>query len=166
MVLRHGSAIYRLVVTGEQQSFVVHSDEAGDVSFSIFPLGDGVLEVTEQGRRRLVRYAVDGDAVHVQDGGRVLSFRQERHEAAMGEVEGGNDDLKAPTPGQVTRIFVEAGESVEAGQPLYGLEAMKMETLVRAPEAGVVTKVLVEAGTQVDVGEQVVIFTPHSEESA
>lgn len=160
LILRHGSALYRLVVTGEGQQFVVHSDEEGDVSFSIFPLGDGVLEIVAGERRRLVRYAVDGDSVHVQDAGRVFTFRQERHESAAAEQDGAHDDLRVPMPGQVTGIFVEVGQRVEAGQPLYALEAMKMESLVRAPEAGSVVEILCEVGAQVDGGAQVVVFQP------
>ncbi|MBW2732803.1 MAG: biotin/lipoyl-binding protein [Deltaproteobacteria bacterium] len=165
LMLRHKSELYRLVVTGDQQELVVHSEEGEDVAFSVFPLGDGVLEVTVGGRRRLVHYAVDGEMVHVQDGGRVFSFRQERHEASGADV-GAHDDLRAPMPGQVTSILVKAGQRVEAGQALYALEAMKMETLVRAPCEGVIARVLVEAGSQVDDGAQVVEFQPHEDAGA
>lgn len=36
--------------------------------------------------------------------------------------------IKAPIPGLITRVMVEAGQAVEVGQPLMILEAMKMET--------------------------------------
>jgi propionyl-CoA carboxylase alpha chain len=60
--------------------------------------------------------------------------------------------LLAPMPGTVVRIAVAAGESVEAGQPLLWLEAMKMEHTIAAPTAGVVAELPVEVGSQVQVG--------------
>jgi biotin carboxyl carrier protein len=55
-------------------------------------------------------------------------------------------------PGKVLAIRVEPGATVEKGQLLVILEAMKMEHEVTAPEAGTVQAVLVEVGQQVDAG--------------
>ena len=43
--------------------------------------------------------------------------------------------VTAPMPGTVVRVLVEAGDRVEARQPLLVLEAMKMETPLLAPYA-------------------------------
>ena len=40
--------------------------------------------------------------------------------------------LKAPLPGRVIKIFVNAGEQILAGEPLLVMEAMKMEHTLRA----------------------------------
>lgn len=61
--------------------------------------------------------------------------------------------LLAPMPGTVVRVAVAAGDSVEAGQPVLVLEAMKMQHTVAAPAAGVVAEINVEAGSQVASGE-------------
>ena len=45
------------------------------------------------------------------------------------------------------------GEQVVAGQKLFALEAMKMETIVYADRAGLVAEVPVQAGTQVEAGD-------------
>jgi propionyl-CoA carboxylase alpha chain len=60
--------------------------------------------------------------------------------------------LVAPMPGAVVRVLVEAGDTVDAEQPLVVLEAMKMEHTVTSPGAGVVAEVHVVAGQQVDAG--------------
>ncbi|MCO5210885.1 MAG: biotin/lipoyl-binding protein [Caldilinea sp.] len=65
----------------------------------------------------------------------------------------GDGRVKAPIPGLVTRIHVEAGQAVEVGQPLLVLEAMKMENEIRSPLNGTVRQVTVKPGQTVTLGE-------------
>ncbi|MCG5430995.1 biotin/lipoyl-binding protein [Mycobacterium sp. MYCO198283] len=60
--------------------------------------------------------------------------------------------LVAPMPGSVVRVAVSAGDAVTAGQPLFWLEAMKMEHTISAPADGVLAELNVAAGQQVEVG--------------
>jgi biotin carboxyl carrier protein len=59
-------------------------------------------------------------------------------------------------PGLVRGVLVKAGDSVERGQALVLLEAMKMEIRVSAPHAGKVAKVLVSPGETVDRGQRLI----------
>jgi propionyl-CoA carboxylase alpha chain len=59
--------------------------------------------------------------------------------------------LLCPMPGLVTAIHVEAGDMVEAGQPLAIVEAMKMENILRAEKSGVVRSVNATAGESLAV---------------
>ena len=58
-------------------------------------------------------------------------------------------ELTSPLPGTVVAISVEEGETVEAGQELLVLEAMKMKNPIRAKQAGTVTEIHVNVGDQV-----------------
>lgn len=60
--------------------------------------------------------------------------------------------LKAPMPGLIVRVNVQAGDSVQAGQGLVVMEAMKMENELRATAAGKVRTVLATPGTAVEKG--------------
>ncbi|WP_433116160.1 biotin carboxylase N-terminal domain-containing protein [Micromonospora sp. CA-246542] len=60
--------------------------------------------------------------------------------------------LLAPLPGAVTRVHVEVGQRVAAGDLLLTLEAMKLEHPVLAPTDGVVAELPVSAGGQVRTG--------------
>lgn len=60
--------------------------------------------------------------------------------------------LLAPLPGAVTRVHVQVGQRVSAGEPLLTLEAMKLEHPVLAPTDGVVAELPVPAGGQVQTG--------------
>jgi 3-methylcrotonyl-CoA carboxylase alpha subunit len=64
----------------------------------------------------------------------------------------GSGSLAAPMPGKVLAIHVKAGDTVQAGQALAVMEAMKMEHTLNAPRAGVVAEVLFAAGDAVPEG--------------
>ena len=56
-------------------------------------------------------------------------------------------------PGKVVRLLVKAGDSVEVGQGLLVVEAMKMQNEIRSPKSGSVERVLVAEGQAVNAGE-------------
>ena len=60
--------------------------------------------------------------------------------------------LVAPMPGMIVRVAVQVGDTVEAGQGLVVMEAMKMENELRAIAAGTVKAVLAQPGTAVEKG--------------
>jgi propionyl-CoA carboxylase alpha chain len=67
--------------------------------------------------------------------------------------------LLAPMPGSVIRIAVSEGDTVERGQPMLWLEAMKMEHQILAPAAGVVATLHAEVGRQVESGAVLAVVT-------
>ena len=70
-------------------------------------------------------------------------------EALVNRRHSGDGRVKAPIPGLITRLLVESGQRVEAGQPLLVLEAMKMENEICAPRAGVLSQLHVTVGQNV-----------------
>ena len=66
--------------------------------------------------------------------------------------------VKAPLAGSVSKVLVEKGQSVAAGDTLVVLEAMKMETEITAPADGVVADVPVAVGDAVQGGQVLVAF--------
>jgi pyruvate carboxylase subunit B len=60
--------------------------------------------------------------------------------------------ILAPMPGLIVRVSVKPGDTVEAGQGVVVMEAMKMENELRATAAGVVKSVEVSPGTAVEKG--------------
>jgi biotin carboxyl carrier protein len=63
-------------------------------------------------------------------------------------------------PGKVIAVLVAAGDTVEAGQPVVVLEAMKMESTLAAEVAGTVAAVSATPGATVGAGELLVEITP------
>ncbi|RWQ87263.1 MAG: acetyl/propionyl/methylcrotonyl-CoA carboxylase subunit alpha [Mesorhizobium sp.] len=66
--------------------------------------------------------------------------------------------LLCPMPGVVTAIAVSEGESVEAGQVLATVEAMKMENVLRAERRAVVKRITAKAGASLAVDEPILEF--------
>jgi len=62
----------------------------------------------------------------------------------------------APIPGLILRILVKEGDSVNAGDPVLILEAMKMESEITSTVTGVVKNISVKEGTSVQEGETLI----------
>ena len=72
--------------------------------------------------------------------------------AGAGQGTSGPAPLIAPMPGMIVRVAVQVGDTVQPGQGLVVMEAMKMENELRATTAGTVTSVLATPGTAVEKG--------------
>jgi propionyl-CoA carboxylase alpha chain len=66
--------------------------------------------------------------------------------------------LLCPMPGVLTAVNVREGDTVEAGQPLATVEAMKMENVLRAERRGTVKRVAAGAGASLAVDELIMEF--------
>ena len=98
----------------------------------------GAIRLTVRGRR----YAAE-----VSD---PRAFRGRQATAGKGT---GPLRLVAPMPGKVVRILKAEGDTVEPGEGVVVVEAMKMQNEIRSPRKGVVRKILAAAGTAVNAGE-------------
>ena len=64
-------------------------------------------------------------------------------------------EIGANIPGNIIKVLVKEGETVEANQPIAVIEAMKMETNILATAGGAVERIYVSEGQQVKAGEMV-----------
>jgi len=69
-------------------------------------------------------------------------------------------NVTSPMQGTVTRLLVEAGQAVEAGEGLCAVEAMKMETVLCSGVAGTVADVRAVPGQSVPAGAVLVVVEP------
>ena len=70
----------------------------------------------------------------------------------------GKGSLTAPMPGVILEVNVKAGDTVERGQQIAILDAMKMHNVIGAPRAGIIAEVCVAAGQNVDHGDPLIKF--------
>lgn len=66
--------------------------------------------------------------------------------------------VNAPMPGTILEVKVAVGDTVEAGQALAVLEAMKMENDISSPCAGKVLSVNTTKGTAVETGTLICVI--------
>jgi biotin carboxyl carrier protein len=93
---------------------------------------------------------IDGNEYHVN-----IADKYDRLVSQLGLKAGGQqkaNQIKAPMPGLVLNLLVEAGQEVSKGDPLLILEAMKMENVIKASGDGKVKSVNVKKGDAVDKG--------------
>ena len=121
-------------------------------------LSPGHYSVVLDGRVYEVR--ADGDHM-VVNGRRVLveidDPRQFQQGAKRGSS-GGRAVLRSTMPGKVVRLLVSAGDTVEAGQGVLIIEAMKMQNEVKSPRAGTVTQLKVKADETVAAGAELAVI--------
>ena len=121
-------------------------------------LGDGApFEVVAEvdGRRFEVR--MHGDVMPASS---VVSLPRPNAPLKPDSDRSGDDTLlRSPIQGTVVRIAVEPGDSVERGQTVCVVEAMKMENDVTAHRAGVLATLAATPGMAVRVGDPIAEIT-------
>ncbi|NVZ62988.1 acetyl/propionyl/methylcrotonyl-CoA carboxylase subunit alpha [Pseudomonas gingeri] len=114
------------------------------------------LSIERQGIRRRYRAIRQGDNLYLQWQGELLAISAFDPIAAVEASHGHQGGLTAPMNGNIVRVLVQVGQSVEAGTQLVVLEAMKMEHSIRAPQAGVVKALYCQEGEMVSEGSALV----------
>ncbi|WP_413576101.1 acetyl-CoA carboxylase biotin carboxyl carrier protein subunit [Bdellovibrio sp. HCB290] len=88
------------------------------------------------------------------------SGRKSRKKAGAG---GSSDTVMAPMPGKVTKILVQPGTEVKAGQAVLVMEAMKMEYTLKSDITGTIDSISCAVGEQVALGKALVKINPAAE---
>lgn len=155
--LQQDEQTHQVVVDSSSEGFTVCT---GDLCISATARLDGdVLLANISGHQHKVRVSQYHDTVSV-------FIRQHRFdfvyqtEVTVAHSDDAAGSLKAPMNGTVVAVLVSAGQTVEAGQTLLVMEAMKMEYAIKAPADGVVNAVFYQAGELVKDGAELVDFSP------
>ena len=92
--------------------------------------------------------------VQVSEGGDITAAAPAAAPAAAAPAASGPaESVPAPLAGNIWKVIVSPGQSVQEGDVLVILEAMKMETEIRAARAGSVSSIDVKEGDTVQVGD-------------
>ncbi|HJQ84580.1 MAG TPA: biotin/lipoyl-containing protein [Candidatus Binatia bacterium] len=134
-------------VTVDDRERVVDSRQTAPGTFSLL-IEHAATEVSVTSR---------GDEFQVVVGGlthrlRLLDERAARRRERAGGGDGARE-VRAAMPGKVVAVLVEAGATIERGQGLLVLEAMKMENEIASPRNGKIVEIRVKPGQAVEAGE-------------
>jgi len=117
-------------------------------------LAERQITVEVGGRRFVVRmWAPETGPAPAAAGGRRPAPRRRPPKLAQAPTTGANSGaVTAPMQGTIVKVHHKAGDRVSAGDPLFILEAMKMENEVRSPVDGEIVDLRVEPGDRVAGG--------------
>ena len=149
LAVEYGQRDNGYMVTVSDKTFHAHILAAQDEAFTVQVNGQLLhAHIASDGLRTLV--AIDGC---------VYEFvREEKKIAQSRQREAGrlNPEIRSPMPGKILEVRVSEDETVEAGQVLVVLEAMKMENALTAEGPARVRKLHVSSGELVDLGQLLV----------
>ena len=113
--------------------------------------GSAIYTVELEGKAFVVKVSEGGDISHV-----ATTTPQATPQATSAPAPtSGGTPVTAPMAGNIWKVVATEGQTVAAGDVLFILEAMKMETEVKAAQAGTVRGICVKAGDAVAVGDTV-----------
>ena len=134
---------YRFIVDGveHQLTLIRHSSDKLQ-----FMLGAKMISLN---------HALCNDAyeIHYQGKRQIATVIDPRKKVLQLAASAGGNTIATQMPGRVIAIRVEVGETVEKGQILATVEAMKMENPLKAPRSGVVEEICVKEGAILEAKE-------------
>lgn len=148
------------IAVNDQHQLEVHPEDA--LALDLVPNGPGAFHLLENGRayqaelleadyaQRTYTFRIDGATYTV-----AISDYYDRLVKKLGLTATAGHKmniLKAPMPGLVISVLVQPGQTVQKGDPLLILEAMKMENVIKAGGDGVVKSVAANNGHPVEKG--------------
>ena len=113
--------------------------------------GAAVYTVELEGKAFVVKVSEGGDISHVA----TTTAPAAPQTAPAPAATSGGTPVTAPMAGNIWKVVATEDQTVAAGDVLFILEAMKMETEVKAAQAGTVRGICVKAGDAVAVGDTV-----------
>ena len=149
VTIERRNGTYSVEIDGEL--FVVDSHKLEADFYSILTGGRSYevsVETTRDGYR--VRHGAAEQLVTLSDPGR--RAREELMDSK------GSAAVVSAMPGKVVRVLVSEGDTVEAGQGVVVVEAMKMENEITAPKPGRVISIAVQPDQTVEGGTELLVI--------
>lgn len=118
----------------------------------------GVLSILIAGKSYEVKQEITASETSIVVGQERFSValrdpRSLRARRGSGAAEQGVKKITAPMPGKIVRLLAAEGSTVQAGQSVIVIEAMKMQNELKAPKNGVLKKINVSEGAAVEAGQ-------------
>ena len=105
---------------------------------------------------RTITFELNGQSRQVKVRDKSLKVDKLQNAKVSKDAAKAGQEIGTPLQGRLTRILVKPGDVVKKNQPLFVIEAMKMESIVAAPVAGIVKQVLLRENTTVEQDDWVV----------
>jgi biotin carboxyl carrier protein len=155
--VRIGVTEHEVVIDGESvtldgRSLRAHVEDLAGTPITIVSIGNEVHRVLARRGEQKGQYELSVAGYRIPVDALDERTRTIRQMSGASTKPAGPANLHAPMPGLIVRVNVAAGDTVQAGQSLVVMEAMKMENELRASTAGRVRHVVATPGSAVEKG--------------
>ncbi len=151
----------QMISVEKQQDKFIFTRNGRRLEVDAVEIGPATVSLLIDGKSYLAHFARVKDRIFVSVGAGQFVLAETRRESSAAQfkdstAEKAEGTIKAPMPGMVIKVNVEAGSEVAQGDGLVVVEAMKMEHEMRAAFPAIVDKVYVKPGQQVDAFQPLV----------
>ncbi len=155
----HGDHVHDLAVTPFVQSRYRVFDASRAVTVELLGMEGSTAHVGIDESRHVVRYHLsEAGKLNLSIDGRAAVYRDMIRLDGAQNLVGGSGRIAAPMHGLLREVRAAVGDTVESGQTLAVLEAMKMHYEIVADVAGTVAEMLAVAGTQVAADDLLIVI--------
>lgn len=112
------------------------------------------LELEYKGKTIRLWAELRGGETWIHYEGHSFVYEEKPQASRSKRVKKGNGELISPIPGKIIKIYTKSGESVEVGQVVLVIEAMKMEYRICADISGRLEELFCQEGDQVSLGQK------------
>ena len=119
-----------------------------------------VLEL--DGLRKRYTYSNRGEVVAISSPSGCTSFTKVSSQSRKSQLAAGS--LTTKMAGTITKVMVDVGDSIRAGEVIAVIEAMKIEQPIVAPLDGIIDELFVVLNQRIDRGVKVATITPLSDD--
>jgi biotin carboxyl carrier protein len=144
---------------GSRLRYAREGADSLDAEFEVGALEPGSYWVRLNGNSYRVMLGPNGQ---VSVNGRSLRMEvfdpRDLRATGRGSASRGRQEIVAPMPGKIVRLIVAVGDTVEEGQGLVVVEAMKMQNEMKSPKAGKVAEVRTQPDVTVGAGDVLLVI--------
>ena len=132
----------------------------------LIKVGENLYHLIRDSKSYLIELlAADKKSVHLKINGITFEAQvQDRYDQLLEKLgmqqsnDSGSKDIRAPMPGMILEVLVKQGQTVEKGDKLLILEAMKMENVIKSEGNGMIQGIPVEQGMNVEKNQVLIQF--------
>lgn len=135
-----------------REETIVHIGEGKDIIIRLLSVSD-----PDEYGMRMVFFRMNGQTRNIEVKDKSLNIQKtENPKADKNDA----SQMGAPLQGMLSKIFVKEGDEVTKNQPLFVIEAMKMETTITAPSDAKVERIHLKEQTLVNADDLVLTVSP------
>jgi biotin carboxyl carrier protein len=165
--VKSGERTAKIEILQQEGSFYKVRIDNKEYNLDIERVSEGIYSVINDGQS-LNLEMIQGDSINEYKVNtlsnayelEVIDARTRYLNSTKGEFENDDNVVMSPMPGKVVRIPVEEGQTVEKGQTVIVISAMKMESEYKAPVNGTVHHILVKEGATIDGHQPLIEIKP------